>query len=89
MTSTLIETVPFTKQTKDGADVKFVRQYKGVNYTIYAGWNTAYVSWFQWGAPKEVIAENAPTARAFFANKLIFKFGGFDGKHTTARRNKN
>lgn len=72
----LISTTPFGQQDINGADVRFVRQHKGVNYTIYAGWSSVGTTWFQWGAPKEVILENAPTARAFFAAKISFNFMG-------------
>lgn len=85
MTSALISTLAFTHQTNSGADVKFVRQYKGVNYTIYAGWSSSHSTWFQWGAPKQVIIENAPVARAFFASKITFNFmGSHNERHNKA-----
>lgn len=72
MASRLISTEAFTKQQDDGADVKFVREHKGVHYTIRAGWSTQGTTWFQWGAPKNVIEDNAPTARQFFVSKISY-----------------
>lgn len=50
---------PTPKEKKDGAEIVFEREKDGKEYTILAA--KSYESWEQWGAPKDILADNVNT----------------------------
>lgn len=59
---------------KSDVDVIFERTDGVKTFKIQAQWDRSAGSWFQWGAPAEVLSENIPEVQSFYYQRRSFDF---------------
>lgn len=59
-----------------GDEVEFERTDGNKTYYIKAYWDKSCSSWFQYGAPKDILSENVQAVQNFFYKRMTFDIKG-------------